>query len=335
MSTHTTASSPGTSTGVPGGIPGGTLGLAGGALLLGILPFLAGNAYLEHLLVLWMLYALLALSLNIIIGYLGELSFGHAAFVGVGAYTSAILSTQLGLPPLIGLPLAGIVAALFGLVIGYAALRVVGPQFAILTLGFGSILYTVTNHWVDLTRGPMGISNIPPLSLGPITFAEARETYYLVLALVLIVAFLCHALVNSRTGRAFIAVRENAPLAASLGVNVFHTKLLGFVVATAIAGVGGAIYAHYIKVITPDIMGVHNVAALIIVVVVGGRGTIAGPILGALVYIGLLESLRVAGPLRMVVFAALLTGTVVFLPGGLVSLWSRWRGPRHAEGGAK
>ncbi|MCG5243233.1 branched-chain amino acid ABC transporter permease [Azospirillum doebereinerae] len=310
------------------------ISLAGGVLLLGILPFLAGNAYLEHLLVLWMLYALLALSLNIIIGYLGELSFGHAAFVGVGAYTSAILSTQLGLPPLIGLPLAGLVAALFGLVIGYAALRVVGPQFAILTLGFGSILYTVTNHWVDVTRGPMGISNIPPLSLGPVTFTDARETYYLVLGLVLVVAFLCHALVNSRTGRAFIAVRENAPLAASLGVNVFHTKLLGFVVATAIAGVGGAIYAHYIKVITPDIMGVHNVAALIIVVVVGGRGTIVGPILGALVYIGLLESLRVAGPLRMVVFAALLTGTVVFLPGGLVSLWQRWRGNHKAENNA-
>ncbi len=307
-----------------------SVGLAGGALLLAVLPLLAGNAYLEHLLVLWMLYALLALSLNIIIGYLGELSFGHAAFVGVGAYTSAILSTQYGLPPLVGLPLAAVVAALFGLVIGYAALRVVGPQFAILTLGFGSILFTVTNHWVDLTRGPMGISNIPPLSLGPVTFADARETYYLVLALVLAVAYLCHALLASRTGRAFIAVRENAPLAASLGVNVFHTKLLGFVVATAIAGLGGAIYAHYIKVITPDIMGVHNVAALIIVVIIGGRGTIVGPILGALVYIGLLESLRVAGPLRMVVFAALLTGTVVFLPGGMVSLWHRWRGRRTA-----
>lgn len=327
---------------------GQTLAIAGGVAALAVLPFLAGNAYLEHLLALWMLYALLALSLNIVIGYLGELTFGHAAFVGVGAYTSAILSTQLGLPPLLGLPLAALVAALFGLVIGYAALRVVGPQFTILTLGFGSILYTITNHWVDLTRGPMGISNIPPMAIGPLVFAGARETYYLILALVLVVAYLCHTLVGSRTGRAFLAVRENAPLAASLGINVFHTKLLGFVVATAIAGLGGAIYAHYIKVITPDVMGVHNVAALIIVVIVGGRGTILGPILGALVYIGLLESLRVAGPLRMVIFAALLTGTVVFLPGGLVSLWQRWRtagkvdntlpatgGVASTEGGAK
>lgn len=177
------------------------------------------------------------------------------------------------------------------------------------------ILFTITNHWVDLTRGPMGITDIPPMAID-----SARPTYYFVLALVLATAYLCHALVSSRTGRAFLAVRENAPLAASLGINVFHTKLLGFVAATAIAGIGGAIYAHYIRIITPDIMGVHNVAALIIVVIIGGRGTILGPILGALVYIGLLESLRVAGPLRMVIFAALLTGPVVFLPGGLVVL---------------
>lgn len=310
---------------------GQSLAIAGGVAALAVLPFLAGNAYLEHLLVLWMLYALLALSLNIVIGYLGELTFGHAAFVGVGAYTSAILSTQFGLPPLLGLPLAGLVAAAFGLVIGYAALRVVGPQFAILTLGFGAILFTITNHWVDLTRGPMGITDIPPMAIGPLAFDSARPTYYLVLALVLATAWLCHALVTSRTGRAFLAVRENAPLAASLGINVFHTKLLGFVAATAIAGIGGAIYAHYIRVITPDIMGVHNVAALIIVVIIGGRGTILGPILGALVYIGLLESLRVTGPLRMVIFAALLTGTVVFLPGGLVSLWQRWRNAHKSE----
>ena len=277
------------------------------------------------------LYAMVALGLVLLTGVGGLTSFGQAAFVGVGAYTSAILSTQFGLPPLLGLPLAALVAASFGLVIGYAALRVVGPQFAILTLGFGAILFTITNHWVDLTRGPMGITDIPPMAIGPLTFTAARETYYLVLALVLATAWLCHALVTSRTGRAFLAVRENAPLAASLGINVFHTKLLGFVAATAIAGIGGAIYAHYIRVITPDIMGVHNVAALIIVVIIGGRGTILGPILGALVYIGLLESLRVAGPLRMVIFAALLTGTVVFLPGGLVSLWQRWRTSRKPE----
>lgn len=289
------------------------------------LPLLTQSSYLHHLLVLWMLYALLALSLNIIVGYLGELSFGHAAFFGIGAYTSAILTMEYGMPGVAALLAAGIVAGLFGVVIGYVALRIEGPQFAILTLGFGSIIYTVTTYWVDLTRGPMGISNIPYFSFGfglP-AFETARANYYLALAFVLIAAYACHALVTSRTGRAFIALRENAPLAASLGINTFLMKLLGFVAATVLAGVGGALYAHYVRVITPELMGLNYMAALIIMVIVGGRGTILGPIIGALVYVGLLEVLRAVGALRLMIFAILLTLAVIFLPGGLVSLGRR------------
>ena len=299
--------------------------LAGAILALIVAPVLTGNTYLHHLMVLWMLYSLAALSLNIIVGYLGELSFGHAAFFGIGAYATAILSTRLGAPALVGLIVGGIVAGLFGAVIGYVALRIRGPQFAILTLGFGMIIYTVTTYWVDLTRGPMGISNIPLFSFGgglP-ELATARENYLLALAFVLACAYLCHALTQSRTGRAFIAVRENHALAASLGIDVFRMKWLGFVAATAMAGVAGALYAHYIRVITPEMMGLQYMAALIIIVVVGGRGTILGPLLGALVYVGLLELLRAAGPLRMVIFASLLTASVIFLPGGIISLAAR------------
>jgi branched-chain amino acid transport system permease protein len=294
----------------------------GGVAALVVLPFLTGNTYLHHLLVLWMLYALLALSLNIITGYLGELSFGHAAFFGIGAYTTAIMATRFGLPGIVGLVAGGLIAGALGAVIGYVSLRIRGPQFAILTLGFGAIIYTITNYWVDVTRGPMGISNIPFFSFGG-AFPElqtARQNYFLALFFVLACAYLSYALMKSRTGRAFIAVRENYPLAASLGVDVFRMKLLGFVMATAIAGIGGALYAHYIRVITPELMGLQYMVALIIMVIVGGRGTIVGPILGALIYVGLLEFLRAVGPLRMVIFAGLLTSSVIFLPGGIVSL---------------
>lgn len=295
--------------------------LVGAAL---VLPLLTGNTYYHHLLVLWMLFSLLALSLNIIVGYIGELSFGHAAFFGIGAYVAAILGMDLGVPGVIGLILAAAIAGLFGFVIGYVSLRIVGPQFAILTLGFGSIIYTITNYWVDLTRGPMGISNIPRLAVGDLfVFVSSRDYYYLALFCVVVFAYVCHALMTSRTGRAFIATRENAPLAASLGIDVFRMKLLGFVVATAVAGIGGALYAHYLTVITPDVMSLHYMAALIIMVIVGGRGTIAGPIIGALIYVGLLELLRAVGPMRLVIFAALLTLSVIFLPGGIVSLWRR------------
>ncbi|MFP1631269.1 branched-chain amino acid ABC transporter permease [Zhengella sp. ZM62] len=300
-------------------------------------PFLTANTYFHHLMVLWMLFSLLALSLNVIIGYIGELSFGHAAFFGIGAYTAALIGMNFGLAGIPGLVLAAIVAGMFGFVIGYVSLRIVGPQFAILTLGFGSIIYTITNYWVDLTRGPMGISNIQPLGLwgeGGVALTGARGYYYLTLLLVIAFAYACHALLNSRTGRAFIATRENAPLAASLGIDVFRIKLLGFVVATAVAGVAGAVYAHYLTVITPDVMSLQYVAALIIMVIVGGRGTIAGPIIGALIYVVLLELLRALGPLRLVIFAALLTASVIFLPGGIVSLWRRLTGeetkPREA-----
>lgn len=298
-----------------------------------LVPVLTANTYIHHVLVLWLLFALLALSLNIIVGYVGELSFGHAAFFGLGAYASALLTMQFGLPVILGFLAAGLVAGVLGFAIGYVSLRIVGPQFAILTLGFGSIIYTITNYWVDLTRGPMGINNIPALSLpliGPLS--EARGFYYVVLATVILFAYLCHSLVASRTGRAFIAVRENPQLAASIGIDVFKAKLLGFVTATVAAGVAGALYAHYLRVITPELMGLQYVAALIIMVVVGGRGTISGPIVGALIYVLLLELLRSFGPLRLVVFAALLTVSVIFLPNGLVSLLPRRSARKTGEG---
>jgi len=136
-------------------------------------------------------------------------------------------------------------------------------------------------------------------------------------------AYACRALVTSRTGRAFIALRENAPLAASLGVDTFRMKLLGFVAATVMAGIGGALYAHYVRVITPELMSLNYMAALIIIVIVGGRSPVVGPIIGALVYLGLMELLRATGAMRLMIFAALLTLSVIFLPGGLVSLGRR------------
>lgn len=306
--------------------------LAAGAAAV-VAPMATTNSYLHHLMTLWMLFALLALSLNVIIGYIGELSFGHAAFFGLGAYASALISMQFGVSPWLGLVLAGVIAGLFGLVIGYVSLRIVGPQFAILTLGFGSIIYTVTNYWVDVTRGPMGVNNIPPLALpGVGELIEARGFYYVALAVLALFAYACHALMRSRTGRAFLAARENPALAASIGVDVFSTKLLGFVVATAVAGVAGGLYAHYLRVITPELMSLQYVAALIIMVVVGGRGTIVGPIVGALIYVVLLEALRSFGPLRLVIFAALLTLSVIFLPNGLVSLFRKR--PRATGGSA-
>jgi branched-chain amino acid transport system permease protein len=300
------------------------------ALVLGVLllPLAMGNDYVLHMLTLWALYSLLALSLNIVVGFLGELSFGHAAFFGVGAYTSSLLVMQLHWPMWITPLAAAAMAALLGWLIGYVSLRIVGPQFAILTLGFGAIVLTITNYWVDVTRGPMGLSQIPAFSLPALglDFSHAIHMYPLALLLLIVVLYGCHVLQHSRQGRAFIATRENRELAAAIGINVFRTKLIGFVVATALAGFTGALYAHYLRVITPDLMSLSYMSAMLIMVVIGGKGSLYGPVLGALLYTFLLEALRSSGAWRMVVFAALLIACVVFLPGGLVSLWRRRQG---------
>ena len=219
------------------------------------------------------------------------------------------------------------IAGAFGLVIGYVALRIVGPQFAILTLGFGAIIQTITNYWVDVTRGPMGISQIPPFQIEALglDFSKASHMYFLVLACLALAVYLSLTLQGSRTGRAYVAIRENPELAQSIGINTFKNKWLAFTVATTMAGVGGSLYGHYLRVITPDLMSLSYMSALIIMVIVGGKGTTLGPVIGAMVYIALLESLRAFGNLRLVVFAAMLILCVIFLPGGLISVWLRWQ----------
>jgi branched-chain amino acid transport system permease protein len=294
-------------------------------LLVCLAPLAWGNEYVLHMLCLWVLYSLLALSLNIVVGFLGELTFGHAAFFGVGAYTSALLVMQ-GHWPLWLAPLAAaVVAGALGWLIGHVSLRIVGPQFAILTLGFGAISLTITNYWVDLTRGPMGLSQIPSFAFAGLgwDFSRAEHMYPLALLLLGLVLYGCHALQHSRSGRAFVALRENPALAASIGIDVFRTKRMAFVAATALAGFSGALYAHYLRVITPELMSLSYMSAMLIMVVIGGKGSLIGPVLGALLYTFMLEALRSTGSWRMVVFAALLIACVVFLPGGLVSLWRR------------
>jgi branched-chain amino acid transport system permease protein len=311
-----------------------------GVLVLLVLPLFATDAYLRHLLVLWMLFALMALSLNIILGYLGELSFGHAAFFGLGAYASAMATVYGGMPFAVGLLAAGLSAAVAGAVIGWIALRIKGPQFAIMTLAFGAILHSVFVNWVDVTNGPLGITRIPPpdLPVPGVDFGAAVPYYYLVVAFVLGAAWLSRAILASRTGRAFAALRGDDALAASIGIDVFAHKLLGFTLATAVVGVAGSLYAHYLKIITPDLFTLPYMAAMVIMVIIGGKGTIVGPILGAALYVGLLEVLRASGSMRMFVFAVLLTLCVIFLPGGLASLWPRLVarfGGRAAPGGAR
>lgn len=292
-------------------------GLLGAAV---IVPLLVGDAFLRHLLVLWGIFTLLALSMNFVFGYIGELSFGHAAFFGLGAYGSALISLQLGVSPWLGLLFGAALAGLAGLVIGYATLRIKGPQFAIVTLAFASILYVIDLNWIDLTRGPMGLTQIPPFSVAGLALTSELFYYYLLLALVVATVYLAWRLMNSPAGRAMIGLRENEALAQAIGINVLRYKLLAFVLATIVAGLAGSVYAHYLRFIDPVVFTPLYVIAMIISVVVGGRGTLAGPVLGALIFTFVPEYLRIAGELRLVIFAAVLMLFIMFMPQGLIRL---------------
>lgn len=287
-----------------------------------LLPMIFQDPYLWHILVIFEIYCLLALSLNILVGYIGEVSLGHAAFFGLGAYASAILSKNVGLPVLLSIPAAVIFSGILGLFIGYLALRLKGPYFAITTLAFAEIIRLIVTNWVDLTRGPLGFTQIPPLVLsfpGWFEFKVIHELhyYYFVLVLVGLVFSLIYNLIHSPTGRTFLAIREQEPLARSIGISPFRHKVLAFVISTMVAGLAGAAYAHFFRIISPDVNMVYYSAIPLMMVMVGGRGTILGPFLGALLFAVLPELFRTAGTIRMVFFASFLLACIVYMPEGI------------------
>lgn len=285
-------------------------------------PFAVSDVYYINLLIVFGIFAILALSMDIVIGYLGELSLGHAAFFGLGAYTSALLAKNFGFPFWLALPAAGLVSALVGYIIGFLSFRLRGAYFSIITLAFAQILQLISNNWVQLTNGPMGLTKIPaPVISFPGLFrlelSNEFSYYYLILLLLVLTIIVIKKVVNSSTGRAFMAIREQESLAKSVGINTFRFKLLAFSLSTMLAGVAGSAYAHYFRIISPDLLGIYYTSTPLMMVFIGGRASILGPLAGAAVFSLLPEALRMAGNLRMAVFSILLLLSLMFMPEGL------------------
>jgi branched-chain amino acid transport system permease protein len=290
----------------------------------GVLPGLIGP-YFMRLVIFSLIYAILALSLNLTLGFRGELSLGHQTFFGVGAYAAAILATTYEWPLLLLLPVAAACAAIVAFGIGLIALRMRGPYFAIVTLSFGVIAEILAVNLVDLTNGPMGISGIgagPASLLGfAVPFGSEVVCYALLVVLVFLSGFVTYALRESKFGRAWRALRDHEDLAAAIGIPDFRMDLLALVISAAMAGVAGAVYAFYTSVVAPDdVFSFSFVIAMLIPVVLGGRGTIIGPIIGAFVYAFAPEYLRIAQDWRLPIFGLLLVLLVILAPEGLVVL---------------
>lgn len=290
-----------------------------------VAPVLFPNQYALHIGVLIMFSAMLAISFNLIVGYVGEFSLGHTAFLGVGAYTVALLSTRLGLPFHVAVIAAAVVAALFGLLIGAITLRLRGPFFVIVTLCFSEVLRLIANNWIGLTNGPMGISGIekPGWALSGDALQQKMAYYYVGLLLATVSLYVCWRFVYSNIGRAAIAVRENRFVAQSVGISPFHFGLLTFVLAAAIAGLAGGFYANYVSFVGPEVFGFSFMITMIIMVLAGGKGTLVGPVVGAVMVVLLEEFLRDFKELRFSIFGLMVIAVVLFLPRGIMGFITR------------
>jgi branched-chain amino acid transport system permease protein len=262
--------------------------------------------------------AVAAMGVNLSMGYGGQVSIGHAGFVAIGAYTAAVLMTKLGVTYWLALPLGGTLAALAGFLIGLPALRLSHLYIGMVTFGFGQAIGFVALNWVALTNGPNGIA-VPPITVGSFMFTP--DTFYYVIAAVFLALFwIARNLVTSRVGRSFLALRESETAAEAMGVNLVRYKTMAFAVGAAYGGVAGGLYAGLSQFVNPDAF-VFLVSVLYLTMnVVGGMGTLAGPVLGAVIFTVMPELLRAFAEYKEFLSGALLLGFLVFFPRGLVGI---------------
>lgn len=290
-----------------------------------LLPLVVHHPFFIHVMVMVFLYAILASSLNLTVGFVGELSLGHAAFLGIGAYTSAILASDYGVPGLACILIGGCLAALVGLVIGAITLQLEGHYFVLITLSFSEVLRLVVNNAVELTRGPLGYSNIPAprLAVGSwvlLDFSSRLQFYYLGWVILAFTVWGVSRFAASTFRVGAVAVRENRRLAKAVGIDPFAQALVTFVAGAFFAGMAGSFYAHYITFVGPDIFGFGFTITMLMMVALGGKGTVLGPLLGAVLISLSLDYLRFINEMRLIVFGLALILVVLYLPDGVASL---------------
>ena len=294
-----------------------------GALAAGWLAvLLAADAYGLRIANMAIISAIAVLGLQVIVGLTGQFSFGHAAFFGVGAYASILVSMKLGLPVLLGIPAGALAAGLAGLMVA-PILRLSGHFLAIATLALGEIIFLLMLNLKSLTNGAYGVYGIPLPSIGGREI-ESEEAFFVLFSAVLLTVYLAlRRLLGSRFGRSLVAVRENELAAIAAGVSPFRQKAQAFVIGTACAGIAGSLYAHYMAYINPEGFTFHVSVQMVTMVVIGGLGSLAGGVIGAFVVILLPEFLRVLADFRLVVYGGLIVLFMMFLPGGLADLGRR------------
>lgn len=293
------------------------LALLAAIIVLAFLPAMGLGGYVLNIFVMIFIFVILAVSLDLVMGWAGQFSFAHAAFFGIGAYTTAILQRDFGTGFWVNLPAGIVVAGLCGLLLGLPALRLRGHFLGIVTIAFQTIVYLALTQWKSLTGGQMGIE-VKPID----GFAAIDRFYELALGLAVVTVAISWYLTHSRLGRAWEAVRDDEVLARAIGLNTTASKLAAFVIAAAFAGAAGVLVAHHVRGVTPDDFTVLTSATIVAMVVVGGRGTVWGPLLGAAVFTALPEVLAFAKDYRLIIYGFLMIAMVIVMPEGVFGAWA-------------
>lgn len=283
-----------------------------------LLPIVFPSKYVIRIATVSLLYVMITLSLNLMVGYLGQMSFGHAAFYGIGAYTAAILTTTYDVPFLIAFVAAGVVAGVFGLLLGLPVLKLKGYYFTIITMVFCEIIRVVELNWMSLTRGPLGIMAIPKPEIFGYLFNTPQRLYFFILVMVILSTIVVHNLMNSRIGYAILAIRDDELAAEAMGIPVFKYKMVVFIISSAMVGMAGAFYAAYTSYIDPSSFAASQSNNMLVMVIFGGLGNTVGSYIGAIVLTVLPEMLRGLAQYRQLIYGVLLVALMMVKPQGLL-----------------
>jgi branched-chain amino acid transport system permease protein len=276
--------------------------------------------YRLHVVIMCLFYTMMASSWNLLAGYTGQVSFAHAAFCGIGAYTSGILAAKAGLYPWIGIALGTLTAGLLGVALGFLCIRMGGIYLSLTTLAFSEILRIIIINEYEITRGTMGLQ-VPSL----MTPYSKAGYLYIMIAGVLFTLIVVHRVIHSNVGLNFRSVQNDESAASSLGVNVVRVRVTAFSLSSALAGLAGGLYGHYLLLITPEIPSLDQQFLVLAMAVIGGMGSFLGPIIGAFVLEILSEYIRAYGEYHVLVFGLVALAMARFAPKGLVGLTEVFR----------
>ncbi|MDM8536606.1 branched-chain amino acid ABC transporter permease [Desulfobacterales bacterium HSG17] len=277
---------------------------------------LVKNSYYLQVLTFIGINTLLALGLNMLMGYAGQISLGHAAFYGIGAYTTAILSVTYNLSPWLSLPCAIFLAVFVAFIVGMPTLKLSGYYLGMGTLGFGMIAFIIFREW-SITGGASGFVGIPSLEIGPLSFASEQNYFYLVWAAVLVIIILCQRIIDSRLGRALRSIHDSENAAKAVGINTINLKLQIFVFSAAVSALAGFLYAHFVSFISPGSFDFLVSVRMVTMVVIGGMASVWGALLGASLLTLLPEWLHAFSDFEMLVYGLIMMVVMILLPQGL------------------